>query len=240
MVKNLIIPGFAIALLAGNASAAPSLRKIIFEIDPVAPASAAYDEKNNNMTNSKFGVNVDFNIGGFISTGPEVWTGAFYLKGAEEARREDLQPGERHKITATRFRWNFSRWEIPSNMRGWYLKAAYSYLKVDSRSNRFTETGDLSSGDLTKLDTPSDETDLITDERHGATFGFGERWLLMNQSLSITVGVSMNSDFKREVAVDSTDEDARADYDQVIEALPDTRLSTRPLPEANLSMGYAF
>jgi hypothetical protein len=59
----------------------------------------------------------------------------------------------------------------------------------------------------------------------------------MNQSMSVTVGLSINSDFKREVAVDSTDDDARQDYDDVIEDLPDTRLSTRPLPEANLSIG---
>ncbi|MGE0172113.1 MAG: hypothetical protein AB7T49_04980 [Oligoflexales bacterium] len=242
MVKNLILSSMVAVLMAGQAFAGPSLRKIIFEVDPIAPASAAYDEKVNDMTNSKFGVNVDFNIGGVVSTGPEVWSGAFYLKGAEEDyRREDLQPGERHKITATRLRWNITKWEVPSNMRGWYVKMAYNYLKIDSRANRYTEVmggpGDLT---IDKQDDPSDETDLITDERHGAVFGFGERWLVAEQTMSITVGLSINSDFKRKIAVDSSDPYARADYDEVIEDLPDTRLTTRPLPEANLSIGYAF
>jgi hypothetical protein len=87
---------------------------------------------------------------------------------------------------------------------------------------------------------PGDETDLITDIRHGATGGFGNRWLLWNQSLSLSLGASFTATFKRTVSVDSKDPMARRDYDAMIADLPDTKMSLRPTPEVNLGMGYAW
>jgi hypothetical protein len=216
---------------------AASVRKLIFELDPVAPASAAYDKTTNDISTAKWGANVDFNVGGVLSTGPEIWSATYYLKGTDpEARREDLQLGERHKLGATRLRWNLTFWEVPSAMRGWYVQGAWNYLKVESKANRITEGG---IGDAV-ADVPDDETDLITDERHGATFGFGNRWQFFGQDLTVTVGASITSMIKRNVSVDSRDPYAREDYEDLIETLPDSKLTIRPLPEARLSIGYAF
>ena len=58
-------------------------RRIIAELDPVAPASASYEQQKNGVTTNKFGAAVDFNIGGVLSTGPEFCSGphARYTEG---------------------------------------------------------------------------------------------------------------------------------------------------------------
>lgn len=229
-----------------TAHAASVNHRIIAEMDPVAPASAAYEEKSNGVTTSKFGAGVDFNVGGVISTGPEIWSGSFLTKGGDPStqliRREDFYPGERQKINATRLRWTFALWEVPSAMRGWYVKTGYSYTRVDSRANRYTEHSP--GGDALPQGTwyqdPDAETDLVTDERHGAILAFGNRWLLMGDALTLTVGVSLTSNFRRALAVDSSDPRARSDYEHMIAELPDTRISERPTPETNLAIGYAW
>lgn len=233
-------------LLSQFSFAADINKKIIAELDPIAPGSAVYEERKNEATTSKFGGNVDFNIGGVITTGPEFWTGNFVMKGSEQTdsvyRREDMFPGERHKLDATRIRWTISRWEMPSSMRGWYIKTGYSYLRINSRANRYTEafSGSDAVPSNSYIDKPEDETDLVTDIRHGVVAGFGNRWLLLNQSLSITLGTSFTSNFKRTVSTDSRDSLARRDYDVLIANLPDTKISLRPTPEINISLGYAW
>lgn len=246
MKYKLIITFGLLVSQALPARAADINRRIIAELDPVAPGSAAYDEQNNGMATSKWGGNVDFNIAGVFSTGPELWTGNFVVKGPsqpeETYRREDFWPGERHKLDAVRLRWNFTAWQMPYSMRGWYMKAAYSYLRVNSRANRFTEEG--GSGDAVPVVLPGssadDETDLVTDIRHGVALGFGNRWLLSDQAFSVTLGTSVTGVFKRTVSIDSKDPMARLDYDAIIEDVPDARMTVRPSPEANLALGYAW
>lgn len=234
-----------LAGFAAGAQAADINRRIIAEIDPVAPGSASYEEDQTGIVTSKWGGLVDFNMGNVLSTGPEFWTGTFSAKGPEddsEYRREDLWPGERHKIDAIRLRWMITRWEQPQSMRGWYVKSGYSYTRINSRANRYDESG--GEGDaipaVIPSSQPSDDTDLVTDLRHGAVFGFGNRWLLFSQSLTVNLGASFTADFKRTVNVDSKDPDARADYEDMISSLPDTKMSVRPTPEVNLGFGYAW
>lgn len=233
-------------ILAQQSLAADINKKIITELDPVAPGSASYDEQHNDIATSKFGGNVDFNVGGIIATGPEFWTGNFVkngYKGSEPTyRREDMFPGERHKLDAVRLRWMITKWEMPASMRGWYVKAGYSYLRINSRANRYSEiyTGNDAIPNNTFSDNPSEETDLITDIRHGIATGFGNRWLFFNQALSLTLGTSFTSNFKRTIATDSKDQMAKRDYETFIEELPDTKMSLRPSPEINLSVGYAW
>ena len=236
-----------LAGLSANVAYAGDInKKIIAEIDPVAPGSASYEEQTNSVATSKFGGIVDFNIGGVVSTGPDVWTGNFVMKGSTEEgmeyRREDMYPGERHKLDATRLRWMITRWELPSSMRGWYIRAGYSYLRINSRANRYTEKSDANDAVPVNFfsEDPSDETDLITDIRHGIAGGFGNRWLLFDQTLSLSLGASFTANFKRTVSVDSTDPLARRDYDILIADLPDTKMSLRPTPEINLGFGYAW
>ncbi len=250
MWKKSLFTKFSPIIVAGftslPVSAADVNRRIFAEVDPVAPASMSYDENVSGITSSKYGGNVDFNIAGVLSTGPEIWTGTFLVKGPSTAdvtyRREDMWPGERQKLDAVRLRWNFTAWENPFAMRGWYIKSAYSYLRVNSRANRYTEEG--GSGDAVPVVVPgsttNDETDLVPDIRHGVAAGFGNRWLFLNQSLSLTVGTSVTGTFKRAVSVDSRDPMARSDYDHIIEDIPDTRMSVRPSPEVNLAFGYGW
>ncbi|NBQ52394.1 MAG: hypothetical protein EBU49_02270 [Proteobacteria bacterium] len=146
--KNLFLimagPVFGCALFASSAGAAEINRRFITEIDPVAPSSALYEQRASGITTSKFGASVDFNVGENFSVGPEFWSGTFLAKGdslsGDMLRREDMFPGERHKIDAMRLRWNMSFWEIPSSMRGWYTRLSYDYVKVNSRANRYTES----------------------------------------------------------------------------------------------------
>ncbi len=230
---------------AGAAHAADINRKIIAEVDPVAPGSAAYDQQTTGVVTSKYGLGADFNLAGVMSTGPEYWTGTFTQKGVAQdtVRREDMFNGERQKLDAVRLRWMFTAWEQPASMRGWFLKAGYSYTRVNSRGNRYEE-GAGGPNDATPANfivgSPSDETSLVTDIRHGVATGFGNRWLVWDQKIAITLGTSITLNFKRTVAVDTKDPNARKDYDEMIAKLPDQKMSTRPLPEANLGFGWAW
>lgn len=243
------IKALAIAsiLSAPSALAADINRKIITEIDPVAPGSASYDQRATGIVTSKWGLGADFNLAGVLSTGPEYWTGTFTQKGSDVSdtvRRENMFPGERQKLDAIRLRWMFTAWEQPSSMRGWFVKGGYSYTRINSRGNRYEEGVSGSNGDAVPANfivgSPDDDTSLVTDIRHGVAAGFGNRWLLWDQKLSITLGTSVTGNFKRTVSVDTKDPNARADYDEMIEKLPDTKMSMRPLPEANLGLGWAW
>lgn len=234
------------AMMVTNVEAAEMNRRFVTEIDPVAPSSAMYEARASGIITSKYGASIDFNVGENFSIGPEFWSGAFLAKGDSAdgvmLRREDLFPGERHKLDAMRLRWNMSFWEIPSSMRGWYARLSYDFVKVNSQANRYTES--LNSANALPVDfsgdVPSDETDLITDTRHGVSFGIGSRWLLGGQKFSVTVGAGISHYVKRSVMVDSKDPQALADYEVMINTLPDTRLALRPIPELNMGVGYAF
>jgi hypothetical protein len=232
--------------LSGNAFAGDVLRDIIVEADPVAPSSSLYEQSQSGVITNKWGGSLDFNVGARISTGPEYWMGTFVVKGPDgnaspTARREDFWPGERQKIDATRFRWNIGVWEQGQSMRGWYFKAAYNYTKISSRANRYTESVDGSNGlSYVPLDAPGDETDLLTDIRHGVSASFGTRWFVYER-MTASIGASITKNFKRAVDIDSKDTSAKADYEDLIEhKLPDTRISIRPTPEVNVGLGYAF
>lgn len=237
----------ALVLLAlgSRVEAGDVLRQIVLEVDPVAPASSAYEQSVNKVTTSKYGAGVDFNMGTTLSTGPEFWTGTFVARGDDSGasfRREDLWPGERHKIDAVRFRWTFGIWEQAQSMRGWYFKTAYNWTRINSRANRYTE--DMSSAPTlaasSVLDQPNDETDLITDMRHGISFAFGNRWVVAD-NLMATIGASLTHNFRRTVSVDSKDTMAKADYETLINnMLPDTRIAVRPTPEVNIGLGYSW
>jgi hypothetical protein len=231
-------------IVSGQALAANVNRRLVAEIDPVAPSSALYEERASGISTSKFGAAVDFNVGERFSMGPEIWSGTFLAKGDSEGlvRREDLFPGERQKLDAVRLRWNVSFWEVPESMRGFYARMSYDYVRVNSRANRYTES--LDSANALPVDvsaeSPMDETDLITDMRHGLSLGMGNRWLVNSQSLSVTVGAGISHYFRRSVNVDSKDSQAVADYESMINTLPDTRLALRPIPELSMGLGYAF
>lgn len=238
------IAAVMLAAWSSVAVAGDVVRSVIAEVDPVAPASSFYEQAQGGVTTSKWGAGIDFNMGGRFSTGPEFWTGSFLVKGADGSssglRREDFWPGERQKIEAVRFRWNLTMWEQTQSMRGWYLKAGYSYTKVNSRANRYTETIDSTSLTTTKTDNPMDETDLIADTRHGLNLGAGSRWFLYER-VTASIGASLTQNFKRSVDVDSKDPQAVADYEDLINhALPDAKMTVRPTPEVNVALGYAF
>lgn len=243
LIRLSVVPLF---LLAFEANAADVNRKITAELDPVAPATASQDEASTGNATSKWGGSVDFNVAGVLSTGPEFWTGTFNVKGPDDTsetyRREDFWPGERHKLDAVRLRWNLTKWGQSQSMRSWYLRAGYSYLRINSRANRYTESSDGNDAVPVNIfsQDPGDETDLVVDTRHGVMAGFGNRWLFMDQRVSVTLGTSVTVNFKRSVDVDSKDPNARADYDAIIEDIPDTRMSNRLSPEANLGFGYAW
>jgi hypothetical protein len=234
-----------IAFSGSAAFGSDVVRQIVAEVDPVAPASAAYEQSVNNVTTSKYGGAVDFNMGATMSTGPEFWTGTFLVRGNDSGqtpRREDLWPGERQKIDAMRFRWTFGVWEQAQSMRGWYFKAGYSWTRINSRANRFTEsmTGVPTLAPVGVDDQPNDETDLITDVRHGASAAFGNRWVIKDK-LMASIGASVTHNFRRVLTVDSKDQMARSDYESMINnTLPDTRIATRPTPEVNLGLGYSW
>jgi hypothetical protein len=244
-MSRVIVLGFLSFAHASAIYAGDVLRTIIAEADPIAPTSSVYEQNQTGVVTNKWGAGVDFNLGGRISTGPEYWMGTFVVKGPDgaetpTARREDFWPGERHKIDATRFRWNIGMWEQKQSMRGWYFKAAYSYTKINSRANRYTESTDANGLAYVPSDVPGDETDLVTDIRHGISASFGTRWFVYER-LTASIGASISKSFKRSVEVDSTDPKAKADYEEMIEnRLPDTRITTRPTPEVNLGLGYAF
>jgi len=231
--------------LSSAAFGADIMRQLTTEFDPVAPASAAYQHEDHGIAASMWGLSADFNVGGFMSTGPELWMGNFTVRGPTDPtqtyRREDFWPGEQQKIDAMRLRWNFTWWEQPASMRGWYVKGGYSYTRINSRANRYQESG--GQGDAVPAGILPDsniETNFVTDIRHGAMLGFGNRWMFASQKLTVTLGASITGNFKRTVSVDGKDPNARADYESLIEDLPDTRMSTQPLPEANLGLGYAW
>ena len=239
--------GFAVMTAFGSqrVEAGDVIRQLVLEADPVAPVSSAYEQSVDGVTTNKYGASVDFNVGTYMSTGPELWTGTFLVRGDDSGspvRREDLWPGERQKLDAMRFRWTFGVFEQGQSMRGWYFKGAYSWMRINSRANRFTE--DLGSSPALAVtsmkDQPGDETDLITDMRHGLSFAFGNRWFITDKMMA-SVGASLTHNFRRTVTVDSSDSMAKADYESLINhTLPDTRMATRPMPEVNIGLGYSW
>jgi hypothetical protein len=234
-----------IITIAARAEAGDVVRQIVVEADPVAPASAAFEQSVHHVSASQYGGLVDFNMGAKFSTGPELWTGTFVVRGDDSGaavRREDLWAGERHKIDAVRFRWTFGTWEQAQSMRGWFFKGSYNWTRINSRANRFTEDMHTGAGfsALNVADNPNDETDLITDMRHGVSAAFGNRWMITDKLIA-SVGASLTHNFRRIMTVDSKDPMARADYESLINTtIPDSRMSTRPTPEANLGLGYAW
>lgn len=246
-IARLVLLGTALMSMAEaqRLYAGDVIRRLVVEADPIAPASSVYEQSVNGVTTSKYGATVDFNIGAYMTTGPEFWTGTFLVRGDDSGaayRREDLWPGERQKLDAMRFRWTFGVFEQGQSMRGWFLKGAYSWMRINSRANRFTEdmstASSLSTGSV--LDQPNDETDLITDMRHGLSVSFGNRWIFAD-SLMASVGASITHNFRRTMSVDSTDPMAKADYEALINnTLPDTRMATRPMPEVNIGLGYSW
>lgn len=232
--------GMSSAAFAGN-----SLKRVAVELDPVAPASAVYDGQKHIATSSKWGGLVDFNFGS-LSTGPELWTGNFVVKGPSDPtqtyRREDLWPEEQQKLEGLRLRWTVTRWEVPESMRGWYVKAGYSFTSIVSRANRFPATigaGTTRPG-VIPGSSPDTETQVVTDRRHGVVLGAGVRWMFFDQTLTLAVGTSITSNFKRSVGIEGHDPNARADYDDMIEHLPETKMSARPFPEANIALGFTW
>lgn len=215
-------------------------RHISVELDPLAPAAASRQSGQGDPT-SMFGGGVDFNLGR-ISTGPEVWTGAFTRKGPEgncEAalRLGELQCGDRFKMDAVRLRWTVGIWESPFTMRGLFAKGGYSYTKIQSRGTR----GNVLDSALRGLPAESTTVDIV-DMRQGAVATVGQRWAFWDHSGTITLAMSYTADAKRTVTTDGTGdlELARADYNNVIEKIQDTRLSARAMPEFNLGFGYLW
>lgn len=233
-----------VMFFAGTLQAGYIYRKLNIGLDPLGPAAALYEEKVRNISASNWGARVDFNLGGFMSTGPEIWSGTYALRGEEAdelIRREDFWPSERHRLSGSRLRWNFTFWEVSETMRGWFLNAGIAYTSISSKANRITEhsdAGDAFPGGRNYRE-PDDETDLITDIRHGVSLGFGQRWIFY-QRLSATLGLSWHHWLRREVNVDSDDPRAKKDYEVLIEELPLTRFSARPYPDTSLTLGYAF
>jgi hypothetical protein len=236
------------ATVSSHLLAAQPTRSIIAEIDALSPATAALDQENSQhrLSSNKWGASVDFNFGNKIATGPEIWTGNFVMSGPVNAddpvRREDFWYGEKQKINATRIQWNISRWEIPETMRGWYIKAAYSSLRIESKAHRNSEEIGKSADAVTVTGetNPEKDLDLVTDARHNAELGFGQRWMFAENQLSITLGATFSQNVKRSVSVDSNDSNARADYDEMIEKFPFTPLSTSRYPLISLKCGYAW
>ena len=220
-----------------TAQAADISRKLVIELDPLAPSSALIDEKEG-FVSSKWGLSADFNVASRVVTGPDLWVGTFTEKGPNsadaETRREDMRFGEKHRIEATRLRWTVGVFEQPRSMRGWFVRGGYSYTSIDSRANRWADE------DSQTLVSPDEKVDLVTDLRHSAVIAFGQRWAFFDNRASVTLGLSYEQIVKRTVNVDSEDQFARRDYDNLIEDIPDTRLSTRNMPEAHFGVGYIW
>ncbi len=217
---------------------------LVFELDPLAPIGAAYDQSSKNgVSSNQWAGRVDFNVQGMFSTGPEMQVGSYVLHGTEDnvnsVRREDLWPGEHEKVGISRFRWNITFWETPESMRGWFVTTGYEYARIDSKANRYTEGPGIGVPVGAPLDTPDDETDLVTDIRHGVRVAFGERWLFANK-FTTSLELSFHKMTRREVSVTSKDPLARADYDASIETLRILPATARAYPEAKLGVGYAF
>jgi hypothetical protein len=148
-------------------------------------------------------------------------------------RREDLQYTERQKLDANSIKWNVTLFESGYSMRGWFIKTGYSYTKVMSRAHRFFET------DFALENSENVEANIV-DYRHGVYGAFGERWHFWNHNVTVSVAVNYTHYFRRKIHVESEDVDAEQDYLDLIERIPDTRLSARPIPAADFRVGFLF
>jgi hypothetical protein len=224
-------------LRAGYAMGSDVPKYIAVETSPIAPVAAVRESAQGNAT-SMWEFATDFNVNGKFSTGPELWLGTFAMRSkaddpTERVRREDLQYAERQKIDASSLKWNVTLFESGYSMRGWFLKTGYSYTKVLSRAHRYYET------DFTLENAENTEAN-ITDYRHGVYGAFGQRWHFWNHNATVTVGVNYTHYFRRQIHVESPDVDAREDYLELIEKMPDARLSARPIPQADFRVGFLF
>jgi len=239
-------------LVIGGSAFADTNRRLNIEIDPMAPVSSVYENKNYKYNSTKWGINFDFNVTNNISTGPELWVGNFNFYGPnspdEPTRREDFIYGEKQKLESSRLRWNVTYWEHALSMSGYYVETAYNWTDILSRSKRSIEIDDPTGEDnalpagIQKmfLSAENEDTDIISDSRHGVSLGVGERWMWARDRISFTVGASWTFNFKRSISHEGKDPDARADYDDLIENIPESKLSVRPYPEANVTFGISI
>jgi hypothetical protein len=209
---------------------------IAVEISPVAPVAAARESSQGNAA-SMWEFATDFNVNGKFTTGPELWLGTFAMRSKAESsethvRREDLQYSERQKLDASSLKWNVTLFESGYSMRGWFIKTGYSYTKVLSRAHRYFEAFGV--------DDPENVESNIVDYRHGVYGAFGERWHFWSHNVTVSVAVNYTHYFRRRLEVESQDSDARGDYLELIERIPDTRLSARPIPAADFRVGFLF
>lgn len=224
-----------------------SKTNLIVEIDPIAAAAAVNESRMNGFVSHQFGLTVDFPANSWLSTGPEFWGATYSARGLgntesvdSNVRREDLFPGERHRIEAFRLKWNLTKWENPSTLSGRYIQVSYSYSRANSRANRYTEASDSTTNLPTDLssDTPDAETDLITDTRHGVALRLGNRWCAYG--LSWSVGVGIGKDIARKVSVTSSDQNSRKDYETSVNRFVSSRLNLAPVPELSMGIGFAL
>lgn len=245
-MRALLMIAILVRLLSfsNQGEAASGTKVLILEIDPFKPITAAYDENaQKGVSAANWSGRVDFNVQGAFSTGPEFWVGNFVKRGRDygdgQPRREELWLGEQQKLSASRFRWNFTVWEIGEAMRGWSLTAGYDYIRIDAKANRYTDGPADTLPVGAPIDAPQDETDMVTDIRHGFHIGLGQRWLIASR-LTISLQLTLNTMSKRIVSVTSKDPKAEASYEALIETIPNFHSSARPYPEAGFGLGYAF
>ncbi len=236
-MRFIVILGFT--FFSNLQFAAEINRYLSAEIDPLAPVAAAYQSQTGQRA-SMWGGQVDFNFMGKFSTGPEIWAGNFAKKSSGGTvggylRKEELQPGEEYKLNAIRLRWNVTYWEVPETMRGLFAKAGVSYLRVENKS---TKQNDLKLN-INGLEPNNIKSD-VNEVRSGVSLGFGQRWAYMERSLSVTLGMHYLVPFQRDITLESDDPQAKADYEDTIESIQDSRLSARPMPEAQLTLGYLW
>lgn len=239
---QLLTASFLVLSLGSVTAQAGELnRKMVVEVDPLAPVLGSTLTSSGNST-STYGFNVDFNLNG-ITTGPEMWSGTFRRNpkdpNSNHIRPEDLDPGEFYKMSATRFRWMVSKFQVPETMRGWFVRGGWSYTKITSRQ---TMNNDGSEGQdpvyLKDGTLPAQLESDIVDERQGIVLSFGERWAFMKNRISLSLSASYTYNFRRKISVDSEDPDAKADFEAMIEEIEDNRMSASPFPEAQLTFGY--
>lgn len=113
-------------------------------------------------------------------------------------------------------------------------------MKICSRANRYTDGLDSTTNlpTDTTADTPESEPDLITDTRHSFGMELGNRWVY--HGIAWGVGVSIGKIIDRKVAVSSSDENARTDYESASNRLINSIMSLVPVPELSFGLGFAF
>jgi hypothetical protein len=196
-------------------------RRIAIEVDTVAPATAGQTSSGGNKAD-EWGAELQFNLLP-VMVGTEFWFGEYKKQGVGSGGAA-LSAGESYDILYNRFQAFVGMFSRRQQMKGWYGKFGYSYVRIDAETN-LASTGSATYANI-------DET------RHGPSAAAGYRFSFLKNRVSLNTGVAYAKTLNREVDGNGADVDPR--YQSILANAGTKQLDRKDFPQLRVGLGVLF